>query len=243
MVFRFRVNQWSAWAPGLLDISAWQGWLKNPLPLTDVDGSPALAEMPAMMRRRVEKLGRAALQSAYRALGASTNCPIVFASRYGDIARSIELLRQLAAQETLSPTGFSMSVHNAIGALFSIARGDTGQYTAIAAGDETVEAAFTEACGLLADGADSVLIVVYDEQLPDIYRRFGDEGSFPRAWACLISQAARGGVSLQPTPAIALGTSSQWPPADMKALQFLTSGAAAYHHTCKGRTWQWQRHD
>jgi hypothetical protein len=37
---------------------------------------------------------------------------------------------------------------NAISALFSIARKDSASYTAIAAGDETIEAAFTEAIGL-----------------------------------------------------------------------------------------------
>src|SRR5206468_1426631 len=137
-------------------------------PLTYCD-EPALDEMPAMIRRRVERLGRVALQAVYRVQGDTPPCPVVLASRRGDVRRSVQLLSQLAAGETLSPAAFSMSVHNAIGALYSIATKQIGPYTAIAAGEETVEAAFIEALGQLADGEAAVLIVHYDEPLPPPY--------------------------------------------------------------------------
>jgi hypothetical protein len=79
--------------------------------------------------------------------------PLVFASRHGDVARSMDLLGALASDQPLSPTGFGLSVHNAIAALYSIARGHRGNYLALAAGQATVEAACLEAAGLLADGA------------------------------------------------------------------------------------------
>ncbi|GAB3246051.1 beta-ketoacyl synthase chain length factor [Chitinimonas naiadis] len=240
MNIQFSIDRWAAWAPGLTDSEAWLAWLAAPCPI-DAEGVPALGEMPAMMRRRVERLGRVALQAAYWGLGDEPACPVVFASRYGDVTRSVELLRQLAQAEGLSPTAFSMSVHNAIGALFSIARADTTSYSALAAGAETVEAAFTEALGLLADGADTVLLVYYDEPLPELFEAFSESLSFPRAWACRLRRVSQGGISLSAGSV----TSDVRPvvlPADLAALQFLLSDAHAHTHTAGARQWHWQRH-
>ena len=240
MTLRFSIAQWAAWAPGLTDATAWRAWLAAPGALP-AEGTPALAEMPAMMRRRVDRLGRVALQAAYWGLGDTRDCPIVFASRYGSIGRSIELLQQLAAEDAVSPTGFSMSVHNAIAAQFSIARQDAGNYTAVAAGDETVEAAFTEALGLLADGAASVLVVFYDEPLPEALRGPLGPFDFARAWACRVEPVEQGGISLASTmasgeaPAVDL-------PVDLAVLRFLLSDEAALHHVAGPRAWQWCRH-
>lgn len=115
-----------------------------------------------------------------------TPCPVIFASRYGDLQRSVVLLSALANHESLSPTAFSVSVHNAIGAIFSIERGDTENYSALAAGVDTVPCALVEAAALLAEGAESVLLVVYEDPLPDVYAVFADAPPIPRAWACKI---------------------------------------------------------
>lgn len=246
MTIRFSIDRWAAWAPGLPDREAWLAWLAEPRAL-EGDGAPPLAEMAPMMRRRVERLGRIALQAAYWGLdgreadGAPGDCPLVFASRYGDIARSVELLRQLAAGEALSPTAFSLSVHNAIGALFSIARSDTAAYTAVAAGAETAEAAFTEALGLLADGAPAVLVVCYDEPLPPLYRSFAEHVDFPRAWACRLVRAEQGGFSLTTAPGDGTAARGDWP-ADLAALRFLLSGDERYVHHAGTRQWHWARH-
>lgn len=240
MTVRFSIDAWAAWAPGLVGNDAWLDWLAAPRPLVG-EGVPALAEMPAMMRRRVERLGKVALQAAYWAQGEAEPCPHVFASRFGDVTRSVELLRQLAAGEGLSPTAFSMSVHNAIGALFSIARADTGACTAVAAGAETVEAAFMEALGLLADGAPAVLVVYYDEPLPTPYSDFAEYLDFPRAWACRLSRCESGGISLQPG-LLAGAAEPATLPDDLAALRFLLGQAPAWQHDVAGRSWRWVRH-
>jgi hypothetical protein len=133
-----------------------------------------------------------------------------------------------------------MSVHNAIGALFSIARTDPGNYTAIAAGAETTEAAFTEALGLLAEGQTAVLVVYYEEPLPVPFTGFDEEGSFPRAWACRLERSTKAGVSLssqrstKEADPIALS--------DLAALRFLLSEETSYTHHTGQRAWHWQRH-
>lgn len=198
-----------------------------------------------MMRRRVDRLGRIALQATYQAHAEAPDAPVLFASRYGDLSRSVELLTQLARAEPLSPTSFSLSVHNAIGALYSIAKGDTSSYGAIAAGEETVEAAFTEACGLLADGAARVLVVIYDEPVPAPWEHFSESVAFPHAWACLLgAHTEEGAIRLS----CHTGPQGEGPleadglPVDLRALRFLVSGARRWEHPVGARRWRWERH-
>lgn len=124
-MIEFSIVDWAAWAPGLSERSQWLGWADAPYPPQGED-TPALAEIPAMQRRRIERLGRMAIQAACwceDGQGADSQVPLVFASRHGDVARSMDLLGALASDQPLSPTGFGLSVHNAIAALYSIARG------------------------------------------------------------------------------------------------------------------------
>jgi hypothetical protein len=158
----------------------------------------------------------------------------------------LSLLTQLASGEALSPTAFSMSVHNAIGALFSIARQDPGNYTAIASGRETVEAAFCEAIGMLAEGAPAVMVVYYEEPLPAPYQSFDEPPAFPRAWACRVVQATSGGLSL--TAHSAAGSSGgetsgeNTLDVDLLALRFLISDQLTHSHCVGTRRWEWVRH-
>jgi hypothetical protein len=241
---RFSIKQWAAWAPGLADHEAWHEWLSSPrAPVGDMQ--PALIEMPAMMRRRVERLGRAALQVAYRTVVGASACPTVFASRYGDMQRSIELMKQLASEATVSPTAFSMSVHNANAALFSIARGDRSNYSAVSAGAETAENAFVEALGLLMDGAHEVIVVYYDEPLPAPMAHFSPDGEFVRAWACRIGRADAGGVGVALHTGDALPSSEAAAdatmPSDLALLDFLVGTRGSYHRRIEGREWRWER--
>ncbi len=244
MNLRFSVQSWAAWAPGLASRDAWLAWFAQPVPVQGSDIAP-LPQVAAMARRRIERLGRAALQSAFEALDdAAAPCPCVFASRYGDMRRSVELMTQLATEGVVSPTSFSVSVHNAFAALFSIARGDHSNYSAVAAGAESAEHAFIEALGLLAEGAEQVLVVVYDEPLPAPLDHFSAPDDFLRGWACRIAAASDGhGIALhldatkdEPAPQeTAL-------PADLALLRFLACDSQKTHERIiENRRWRWER--
>ena len=234
---QLQIDRWAAWAPGLETPEAWEAWLRAPQAVT-ATAVPSLSEMPAMTRRRIEPLGRVALQAAYWAQGDAPTGPVVLASRWGEIERSVGMLEQLAAGEALSPTAFSLSVHNAIGALFSIARKDKNNYQAVSAGEFSAEAGFAEAAGLLADGAGQVLLVYFDAPLPEAYAAFETTAHpFPHAFACLLSRVAAGGISLSSEPAQAPQGDAALPPG-LEVLQFLLGDGV----TMRRHNWLWQRH-
>jgi hypothetical protein len=64
MSIRFNIKNWAAYAPGLHDQAAWLAWAHD-VCLPRGDDVPVLSEMPAMPRRRLERVGRLALQVAY----------------------------------------------------------------------------------------------------------------------------------------------------------------------------------
>ncbi|HEX4853609.1 beta-ketoacyl synthase chain length factor [Arenimonas sp.] len=197
---QFSLLGWSAFAAGLESAEDWQAWALAPTLPAGI-ATPALAEMPAMQRRRLEPLGRMALQVAWRCQPeAAPGLPMVFASRHGDVARTYEMLAGLARGEPLSPTHFGLSTHNAIAAQYSIARGLTDNYLAVSGGVESPEAAVTEALALLADGAPEVLVVLYDGPTPEPYAEYRDEPEAAWAWAWRIAAPRDGAprLSLQP---------------------------------------------
>lgn len=233
----FSVEAWSAFAAGLEDQDAWRTWARAPW-LPSGDAMPALAEMAPMQRRRVERLGRAALQVAWRCQhDDERDLPLVFASRHGDLDRTHRMLAELARDEPLSPTQFGLSTHNAIAAQYSIARKLQGNYLAVSAVRATPEAAATEALGLLADGAPAVLVVVYDDAIPGDYDVFLDEPDALHAWSWRIV-APREGLprfSLRAGEPAAAGAL----PHSLEVLRFFLAGDASLPGVDGGG---WTRH-
>lgn len=182
----FRLACLNAWAPGIDCPEDWLAWADHRRDIAS-EGTPAVSTMPPMLRRRLDRLGRMALETAYATLGEQRDIPMLFCSRHGELARSAALLQELAKGNPLSPMAFSTSVHNAIMGLFSIARQEGVSGSALSAGREGVMHALVEACALLADGSPAVLLVCYDDLLPACYQAFTDEADRPYAWAALLT--------------------------------------------------------
>jgi len=245
---RFAVRRWAACAAGLEGEAAWREWSRRPWVPTG-DSTPPLAAMAPMLRRRLNRLGRIALQAAWDCQGEEIGMPIVFASRYGDAARSLALLEDLVSGQEVSPTGFNMSVHNAIGALYAIARADRSNAVSVAAGRASAGAGLLEAAALLADGAPEVMLVCYDAPLPGAWHEFETEPAAPYAWAWLMAPAADAGqrISLDWEPAVQddeaqAGAAPSPLPFGLDAMRFMLSGDASWQRACEGRRWQWSRH-
>jgi len=246
-MIEFSVADWAAWAPGLSTRAAWQEWAASPV-LPHGEDTPALSEVPAMQRRRIERLGRMAIQAACWCEapdGADSEVPLVFASRHGDVARSMELLNALTRDLPMSPTAFGLSVHNAIAALYSIARGHRGNYLALAAGRATVETACIEAAGLLADGAPEVRLVIYESPLPEIYAGFADEPDPFFAWCWRLTAPRPDKPTLRLSwsgdDSAAVPVAGALPHA-LDVHRFLLAGDAALQRRADGQCWHWTRH-
>ena len=98
-MIEFSVVDWSAWAPGLTTKSDWQAWAQAPA-LPEGDDTPGLPEVPAMQRRRIERLGRMAIQAACwcEQPDDAGQVPLVFASRHGLLRRSLALVPHAKVQ-------------------------------------------------------------------------------------------------------------------------------------------------
>lgn len=247
-MIEFTVTGWSAWAPGLTEPQQWLAWARAEPVAPEGEGAPALADVPAVMRRRIDRLGRMAIAAADACDIAATreDVPLVFVSRHGDVGGSVELLRALGQAEPLSPTAFSLSVHNAVGALYSIVRKRRGNYLALAAGAASVENACVEAVGLLADGAPEVLIICYDGPLPEVYADFADEPAHAYAWCWRVAAAGQPGEQLslaweeaEPGSAVPSSTALQH---GLALHRFLLGEAPQLQATLDGQRWQWRRH-
>ncbi len=196
-----------------------------------------------MSRRRLALLGKMAVSVADQALasvqGSAREMPVVWASRYGDAQRSLELLREQASAAPLSPTSFALSVHNAIGAQHSIARRMTGNALCVAAGNATVEAGLLECMGLLAEGAPQVLLVCYDAPLPADYAHFHDEPACAYAWAWLLgavpAEGAQRVMTLERRDAQPVGASAGLLPHGLEVLQW----ALAPGQGGESGRWRW----
>ena len=146
----------------------------------------AIERIPAMQRRRLSRLAKLALNSAMQTLATQHADYIVWVSQYGDEAKTLNILADVLSEQTPSPTQFSTSVHNAISGLYSILCQDATPATSLAGSwnDGLIEAyawlkTRPEAC--------QVLLVYYDEALPEMYIEHQPFAAF--AMAAMISLA------------------------------------------------------
>ena len=195
----FVIETWAAFAPGLDTRARWSDWAAAPW-LPQGEPQAPLAAVAPMQRRRFAPLGRLAAQVAFDLRGAAPPAeavPTVFASRYGETTRCLDLLVAQVRGEPLSPTAFALSVHNAMGAMIALVREDRCNSSAIAAGRMTAAAGVAEAVALLDDGAPAVDLIVYDAPLPGDYAPFADEPAAHFAWAWCLRRPRAGERALR----------------------------------------------
>jgi hypothetical protein len=215
------LRHWAAWAPGLERREDWLTWAAAPFRPAG-ETAPAVGDMPSMLRRRADRLGRMALAVLYQ--GAGPGAPIVYCSRYGELERVVRLLEELAASGSVSPQGFSVSVHNAIAGLYSIATRGRENVQSLAAGEATPLAGFVDAAGLLADGAEQVRLVLCEEPVPPVFAPFAESTDCP--YAVLLELAPGTDFHFEWTAPPATAAAPMLPPA-LAVLQFLLSDAPA----------------
>ncbi|WP_144393759.1 beta-ketoacyl synthase chain length factor [Pleionea sediminis] len=183
----FYIEHWFAWAPGLNSLPEWKEWAMGSREILP-EGQADVKFVPPMQRRRFSRLTKMSLLAANQANTVGDNVITIFGSRHGEFHRTSQLLESLIEQEPLSPTAFSMSVHNTASGLYSILTGNKQPSTSIAAGVQTLEQCFIEAYGWLkSEESDRVLVVIADEPVPGNYEQFIDYQEYSVAAAFLVS--------------------------------------------------------
>ncbi|MBW8309790.1 MAG: beta-ketoacyl synthase chain length factor [Candidatus Paracaedibacteraceae bacterium] len=127
--------------------------------------------IPPLVRRRLTSLGQMAFRELYniKECAPDDDLPWVISSRHGDYERTQNLLTQLSTQESLSPTDFSLSVHNAIAGQFAIATGNKQPQTVVSAGPKSFELGLLEAFCLHQELGKPIGYIYYDQALPPPY--------------------------------------------------------------------------
>jgi hypothetical protein len=240
---RFRIQDWAAIGLGLETHSEWEEWAHSGTRGT-VSSAPKAAT-PALLRRRVTPIGQSALRAAYPLAQAPVR--YILCSRHGEFQRTLSLLQSIARGEESSPADFSLSVHNALAGLLSIATGNHSGHTALAAGADSFGFGLVEALGCLIERpAESVLLVYFDESLPTPYSELPDVREEPGiALALLLTEAAHapGDFSLSAEACHDADLEATASNQALGFLKFMLSGCAALETRGSRMTWRWQRCD
>lgn len=182
---RFRVKDWMACGVGLESREDWMAWSRGAGYPKD-EGASAVVSLPTMLRRRISTIGQMAFRASY-ALSDNKSARFIFCTRHGEFQRTLNILKSLAAQTPLSPADFSLSVHNALAGLLSIAWNNTAGHTTISAGADSFGSAMLDAIACLKSAPlDPVMLVYFDDLLPERYDEFGDDDETCFALAMLL---------------------------------------------------------
>ena len=138
------------------------------------DDRPDVSFVPALARRRLTSVERAAMHVAHEAMARAgaepAGVPVVFASRWGEIGTTFKLISQFREEGEMSPAGFSNSVHNAAPGAISLFAKNTAPYTSIAGRERSLESGLLEALAQLLSASGRVLFVFAEESTPEFYR-------------------------------------------------------------------------
>ncbi|KJR28408.1 3-oxoacyl-ACP synthase [Vibrio navarrensis] len=231
------IEKWYASSVGLNDRQAWQDWALNGQ--YPENSETIFTNIPAMMRRRMSELSKHAVHSALELLSQTSVDYMVFSSRHGELHRSIALVKDILLGEEASPMAFSQSVHNTAAGLATIASKKSIPLTSIAAGENTFHSALIETfCYLQQHPDKKVLLVDFDEPLPEDYAEFEEQSYRGYALALVISQGEQFTIS-QAAPSVDPVTPR---PQALQFLQhYLASSVRTWPVSTRRHTWIWQQ--
>lgn len=159
----------------------------------------------------------------------------VYASRHGELTRTTAMLGNLAAEEELSPTAFSMSVLNASAGLFSILQRNTAPSTAISAAASSFGYGLLEACLQLAEKPEQPVLLVYaDEPTPAVYGETARSSLDAHAIALFLKTGATRQITCRTSSWDGLPGSE---PQSRAFLRCLAHGQSTWHGA--GTSWAW----
>lgn len=155
------------WGRGLPSWDAARGFVRDAVAPEAAPARPSPQLLAPNERRRAPETVAVALEVALAACTAAgrdpASLPSVFASTHGELAITDYMCDALASQpQSISPTRFHNSVHNAAAGYWTIGTGAMQPATAVSAYDASFAQGLLEALAQLAAGSEAVLLVGYD---------------------------------------------------------------------------------
>lgn len=165
--FSCNISAWNIVCNKILSDNDWAlgyaHWQQNSGSFPDF--VPKLEFLAPLKRRRLSDSARLIFEAAWNLVEEKTNLPVVYASANSEINRNFSLWHALLTEGDVSPTSFSLSVHNALIGQWSELRQVKAETTALVANKDNLEIALLEAYLLLREGEKQVLVVVAESPL------------------------------------------------------------------------------
>ncbi|WP_413736394.1 beta-ketoacyl synthase chain length factor [Sodalis sp. RH21] len=240
MKLALTILDWQAGAPGLSTPEHWRAWSGSPPAIIADAALPPCAQLPMMTARRLSAGSRLAVDHGLALLRRHQPDAVIFTSRHGELERNQRILDALARQHTLSPTDFTMSVHNAAVGSLTIAAQAPLVSASLSAGEDSFQQGLVEAQILLKSGYSRVLLVDFDNKIPAFYHPFLAPGTpdFPYAVALLLTAGetlcCRSDRARQEAPPRVL-------PQSLAFMHHWLSAETAFSITGERLCWRWSR--
>ena len=236
-MLRIQVEKWSFWSPESADPIGWAKHWQD-AGAERLAGDPDVTAIPAMQRRRMSRLSRMALAAALDVIPDEAVDYSIFCSQHGEIVRTSSLLLSMTQGIELSPTAFAQSVHNTASGLFTVLAETNAPSSSIASGANTFAYGWMDALAYLARNPDHrVLLVDFDEVIPEEYQTYSIQLISDHALALVLSVADEGGVGVIRTPP---GEDERLPQGPL-FLAWQQSDSATLSLTTEGQGWRWDR--
>jgi hypothetical protein len=130
----------------------------------------------------------------------------IFVSRHGELQRTFQLLGEIFSGAEASPIAFSQSVHNTAAGLFTIAAHSNLPVTSLAACKDSFCQGMLEAYARIKQPTgDKILLVCFDDVVPDIYKPFVADEVFPYAVGLILEHGADWKIATSGEAAASLG--------------------------------------
>lgn len=187
MKFSLDILDWRALAPGIDSCEDWIQWVHR-ADIHKFSGEIAKSQhIPMMAARRMSIGSRLAVEAGLSLLENHNVDAAIFSSRHGELEKTGRILHNLSQDEMLSPTEFSMSVHNTAAGWLTIISKKPLPVTSLAAGKDSFQQGILEAQSMLASGASRVMLVDFDGEIPAIYNESVNSEFQPYAVAIILA--------------------------------------------------------
>lgn len=152
-----------------------------------------------VLRRRTSiatKMAITALDRACEEAGVDKDMPVIFSSSIGEMAVTDKLCNAIAdARWPLSPTLFHNSVHNTAAGYWSLSIESMAPMQSMAGLEDSFAMGLLEAYGQLRCGAKNVLLVCYDESMPEDFLPDYAWQAYASAWVLSVPVGGKPWIS------------------------------------------------